>query len=131
MQFTTESLERMMAEMNEAHASIAEVEARLADISATVKSKDRVINVTVDSQGLISELKLTGQSWREMSAKELTAKIIETVTQAQNEVRESSAALLAELSPEGMDPATGLPDGVEMESMMKGIIAQFGEVSDE
>jgi len=131
MQFTGEDLEQMMAEMAEAQASIADVETQRSELSSTVTSKDRLISATVDARGAISALKLTGQSWRELSAKELTSKIIDVVTQAQTEVGQRSAELLAGLAPDGIDPMTGLPEGVDMEQMMHGLLSQFGGVSDE
>ncbi|MFD5226092.1 YbaB/EbfC family nucleoid-associated protein [Microbacterium sp. NPDC058342] len=131
MRFTGEELEQMIAEMAETQASIAGVEKQLSELSATVVSKDRLVSATVDAQGAISELKLSGQSWREMSAKELTTKIIDAVTQAQHDVAERSAALLAGIAPEGIDPMSGLPDGIDMESMMTGLLSQFGSVTHE
>lgn len=132
MQFTGEELEQMMAEVSDVHASITDVETQLGEVSATTTSKDRLISATVDAQGVISGLKLTGQSWREMSAKELTSKIIDVVTQAQEDARQRSAELLAGLSPAGIDPMNGLPEGVDAEEMMRELISQFGgEISDE
>lgn len=131
MQFSGEELEQMIAEMAGSQAAIADVEKQLKEVSSTVVSKDRLFSATVDAQGRLSELKLTGQSWRDMSAKELATKIIEVVTQAQNEVQQRSTELLADLSPDGINPMTGLPDGIEMEKMMKGLVAQFGGGSHE
>ncbi len=131
MQFSGEDLERMKAEMAEAHASIADVEAQLNELSASVVSKDRLISATVDAQGVISSLKLTGQSWREMSAKELSSKIIDVVTQAQEEVRQRSTELFAGVTPAGVDPMGAPAEGFDMEAMMQTLVAQFGEVTRE
>lgn len=131
MQFTGEELEQMMAEMAEAHASIADVETQLSELSASVVSKDRLVSATVNAQGEISELKLTGQSWREMSPKELSTKIIDVVTQAQQEVRQRSTELIAAVAPTGVDAMSAPSEGVDMESMMHALVARFGEVSHE
>lgn len=131
MQFSGEELEQMMAEMAEAQASVIDFEKKLNDFSATVVSKDRMVSATVDAQGGLSGLKLTGRSWRELAAKELTTKIVEVVAQAQNEVRQHSAALFADLAPEGVDPLSGLPEGVDLESMMNGLVSRFGGVGHE
>lgn len=131
MHFTGEELEQMMAEMTEAHASIANVETQFNEVSATAVSKDRMISATADAHGVLSGLKLTGQSWREISAKELTAKIVDVVSQAQAEARQRGAALFADIAPAGVDPTSGLPEGVEMEAMLQGLVAQFGEATHE
>lgn len=131
MKFTNEDLETMMAEMEEARLALADIDTQMKELSVTVESKDRVISVTANAEGVISGLKLSGRTWREISAKELGSKITDVVNQAQQEVRQRSAELLASIAPEGVDPVTGLPDEVELESMMKGLVAQFGEYSHE
>ncbi|SDH38475.1 YbaB/EbfC family nucleoid-associated protein [Agrococcus jejuensis] len=132
MQLTGDDIEQMMAEVRQTRADLAERAAEVDALTATATSKDRVLSATVDAQGVLTELKITGQSWRELAPKELCSKIVAIVAQAQQDVQEQAKALLADGDgPEGLDPMAGLPSADEMTAMMQGLVAQFGEVRHE
>ncbi|MFC7432204.1 MULTISPECIES: YbaB/EbfC family nucleoid-associated protein [unclassified Agrococcus] len=131
MQLTGDDIEQMMAEVRQTHADLAERAAEVDALTATATSKDRVLSATVDARGVLTDLRLTGQSWRELAPKELCSKIVAIVAQAQQEVQERGRALLGEGGPEGVDPMAGLPSADEMAAMMQGLVAQFGEVRHE
>ncbi|TPW76681.1 YbaB/EbfC family nucleoid-associated protein [Schumannella sp. 10F1B-5-1] len=128
MQLTGDEIEQMMAEVRQTHADLAERAAEVDALTATATSKDRVLSATVDARGVLTDLKITGQSWRELAPKELSSKIVAIVAQAQQEVQERGRALLADGAPDGLDPMAGMPSADEMTSMMQGLVAQFGEV---
>lgn len=127
MRLDAEDIELMMAEVRESHAQLAERAAEADALTATATSKDRVLSATVDARGVLTDLRITGQSWRELAPKELCAKVVAVVAQAQQEVQERGHALLADLGPDGVDPTAGLPSADEMASMLQGLVAQFGE----
>lgn len=128
MQLSGEDIEQMMAEVRASHAELAERAAEVETLTATATSKDRVLSATVDARGVLTELKITGQSWRELAPKELCSRIVDIVGQAQQDVQARGRELLDGLGPDGVDPMAGLPSADEMASMMQGLVAQFGEV---
>ncbi|GAB3400909.1 hypothetical protein GCM10027515_09250 [Schumannella luteola] len=129
MQFTGDEIEQMMAETRETHARLAERAAEVEALTATATSKDRVLSATVDARGVLTDLKITGQSWRELAPKELCSRIVDVVAQAQSDVQNRGRELLEGAGPDGLDPTAGLPSADEMTAMMQDLVAQFGEVS--
>ena len=127
MQLSGEDIEQMMAEVRKSHAELEAAAAEVEALTATATSKDRVLSATVDAHGVLTDLRITGQSWRELAPKELCSRIVALVSQAQQDVQQRGQALLSGLAPDGVDPAAGLPSADEMASMMQGLVAQFGE----
>ncbi|MFF0911978.1 YbaB/EbfC family nucleoid-associated protein [Microbacterium enclense] len=125
MQFTGDDIEQMMSEVRQTHADLAARAADIDALTATATSKDRVLSATVDARGVLTDLKITGQSWRELAPKELCTKIVAVVAQAQREVQERGQALLAESGPDGLDPTAGLPSADEMAAMMQTMVEQL------
>ena len=130
MQLTGDEIEQMMAEVRQSHADLAERSAEVDALTATATSTDRVLSATVDARGGLTDLKVTGQSWRELAPKELCSRIVDVVAQAQQDVQRQGRALLADAGADGLDPMAGLPSADEMTAMMQGLVAQFGEVRD-
>ena len=87
-----------------------------------------MLSATVDARGVLTELKITGQSWRELAPKGLCSRIVDVVAQAQQDVQARGRERLDGLGPDGVDPMAGLPSADEMASMMRGLVTQFGEV---
>ncbi|TPW77906.1 YbaB/EbfC family nucleoid-associated protein [Schumannella soli] len=127
MQLTGDEIEQMLAEARETHAQLAERAAEAEALTATATSKDRVLSATVDARGILTDLKITGQSWRELAPKELCSKIVDIVAQAQHDVQERGKQLFDGVGPDGLDPTAGMPSADEMTSMLQGLITQFGE----
>ena len=63
--------------------------------------------------------------------REITRQVVGIPFLDRRAMQQRSTELLADLSPDGINPMTGLPDGIEMEKMMKGLVAQFGGGSHE
>jgi YbaB/EbfC DNA-binding family len=86
-------------------------------VTGSATSKDRMISATVDSRGRLVDLKLKGTRYRQLAPAELTARIAETVREAQDSAARTSAATLAGLIP----PELGLPvDGeVDLDAMFE------------
>jgi DNA-binding protein YbaB len=130
MQLTGDEIEQMLAEARATHAQLAERAAEVEALTATAASKDRTVSATVDARGVLTELKITGQSWRELAPKELCSKIVDVVAQAQRDVQGRGQELFEGVGPDGLDPTGGLPSADEMTAMLQGLVAQFGEESE-
>jgi hypothetical protein len=95
-------------------AAIVDLQAateHMSSITGSAASKDRMVIATVDSQGRLVDLKLAGTRYRKLPPAELTASIVATVRQAQDDAARAAAAALSGLLPEGL----GLPVGGELD----------------
>jgi DNA-binding protein YbaB len=101
-------LEHAMADLRAEQARIMAATDQLTKLTGSATSKDRVISATVDGQGRLLELKLTGTNYRRLAPAELTTRIADTVRAAQDDAARASASALAGLLPDGLGlPADG------------------------
>ncbi|MBK1787784.1 YbaB/EbfC family nucleoid-associated protein [Prauserella cavernicola] len=110
-------LDEAMREMRAKQEELAGAFGKLQDVTATATSKDRAIQATVDSQGKLTELTLNGKRWRDMAPKELAAKIVEVVTDAQDEAAAATSSAMAGLIPEGLDLEKLRESGPDLDAM--------------
>jgi DNA-binding protein YbaB len=75
---------------------------RMTAVTGSSSSKDRMVTATVDGQGRLVELKLTGTRYRQLAPAELAARIARTVRSAQDDAARTAATALAELLPAGL-----------------------------
>ncbi len=100
-------LEAALAELRAGTARIREASDRMHAVTGTATTKDRMVSATVDSQGKLVDLTLKGTRYRQMAPAELTARIVETVREAQEQAARDSAEMLSGLLPPGL----GMPVG--------------------
>ena len=87
-----------MANYERVVATAADVQRRLVAHRVSKTSKKRELTVTVDARGRLLEVKFTGQSYRDMSAAELSKLVTETVVAAQTEAVTDVKRMVAPLS---------------------------------
>ncbi|WP_105975429.1 YbaB/EbfC family nucleoid-associated protein [Streptomyces geranii] len=75
-------LAQAMADLESTQTAVARAERELADASATVRSPDRSVRVTVSAQGDLTELKFLDDKYRTMSATQLAASVLAAVQEA-------------------------------------------------
>ncbi len=110
-------LARMSADFHKRREELAEAVKEMRAVTASVTT-DRMLKVTVDARGRLTEVVLRGNRWRELSPKELGATFLDAVTKAQDKAMASVTSVVAPVVPEGVDLAAligGAPvaDGVE------------------
>ncbi len=118
-----------MRELRDKQGEIAAALGKLHEATATATSKDRMLKATVDGQGRLTELAFNGTRWREMAPKELGAKIVEVVGQAQEQAALKTAELMGGLVPAGLDLEQLRTVGPDLESMIDDAIADVGRWS--
>ncbi|MGO4750479.1 YbaB/EbfC family nucleoid-associated protein, partial [Streptomyces sp. 2MCAF27] len=79
-------LAKAVANLEETQMAVARAREQLSVASATVRSRDRSVEVTVNSQGQLSEVKFLDGKYRAMGAAQLSASVIEAAQQAQAEM---------------------------------------------
>ncbi|GAA3677727.1 hypothetical protein GCM10022267_75700 [Lentzea roselyniae] len=92
-----------LAQLREQQSLITDAVGKLSSTSATATSDDHMIEATVDAQGKLTGLKLTGRRWRDLAPKELAAKLVDVVNRAQDEAGRKSSELVSAFLPQGMD----------------------------
>ncbi|WP_285680327.1 YbaB/EbfC family nucleoid-associated protein [Actinoplanes sp. NBRC 103695] len=120
-------LEQAMAEFEEHKAKVAGFEARIAEATTTVTSKNRAVTVTVNAQGEPTEVKFLTGAYRTMAPAELGTLIVETIRAAQDEARRKAASLFAELLPAGMPVLDMLTGPVDFDATLREITQVFDE----
>jgi len=118
-----------MRELRGKQEEIASVFGKLQESTATATSKDRMLQATVDGQGRLTELGFNGKRWREMAPKELGAKIVEVVAEAQQQAAAATNELMAGLVPAGVDLEQLRSVGPDLEAMIDTAIADVGKWS--
>ncbi|EPD93905.1 hypothetical protein HMPREF1486_03487 [Streptomyces sp. HPH0547] len=76
-----ERINQAMAELEATQAAVARAQADLSQASATVRSKDRVVEATVGPQGELTGLKFVDNKHQNMTGPQLAASIMEAVQQ--------------------------------------------------
>ncbi|MFC4852602.1 YbaB/EbfC family nucleoid-associated protein [Actinophytocola glycyrrhizae] len=124
---------------NELNDAIGELRARqeqlatafgkVGEVAASATTKDRLVRATVDGQGRLTELAFKGQRWREMAPKELCAKIVEVVADAQGKAAASVQELMTGLIPDGVDLGRLRETGPDLDAMIDSAIADAGRWS--
>lgn len=112
-----------LRELRAKQEEIATALGKLREATASATSKDRMLKATVDGQGRLTELVFNGKRWREMAPKELGAKIVEVVADAQRGAAEKTGELMGGLVPAGVDLEELRSAGPDLEAMMDSAIA--------
>lgn len=118
-----------MRELRGKQEEIAAAFGRLQEATATATSGDRMLKATVDGQGRLTELAFNGKRWREMAPKELGAKIVEVVADAQRQAAATTNELMAGLVPAGLDLERLRDNGPDLEAMIDTAIEDAGRWS--
>jgi YbaB/EbfC DNA-binding family len=96
-----------IADLRAEQARIQAAGDRMASLTGSAASKDRMVSATVDNQGRLIDLKLAGTRYRQLAPTELCKRITETVRAAQEDAARTSASALAELLPTGLELPVG------------------------
>lgn len=121
----TEALTSLRAEQEKIAAALG----KLGEVTASATTKDRTIKATVDGQGRLVELDFKGQKWRDLAPKELGAKIVEVVTEAQQQASGATVELMAGLTPAGVDLKRLRVEGPDLEAMITSVIEDSGRLA--
>lgn len=113
-----------LTDLRARQAQIAETVGRLDDVTGNAATKDRTIEAIVDGQGRLTELTFRGQRWRELAPKELGTKIVEVVAEAQRNAADTTAQLVADLVPEGVDLDRLREMGPDLDAMFASAIEE-------
>ncbi|MEU3064518.1 YbaB/EbfC family nucleoid-associated protein [Streptomyces subrutilus] len=102
-----------MAELESVKAAVARAEEQLTDASATVRSRDRSVEVTVGPQGELAGLTFLDGKYRSMNAPQLAASVMEAVGRGRAQMARQVMDLFDPLT----RPSTTVPElrGVDID----------------
>ena len=96
-----DQLEAALADLRAQREKINGFRATTADRKISATSQNRMVSVTVDSQGKLVDLALKGNRYRQLPPAELSALIVQTVREAQDTASKETMAAALALLPEG------------------------------
>ncbi|WP_406263340.1 YbaB/EbfC family nucleoid-associated protein (plasmid) [Streptomyces chartreusis] len=101
----SDRLAKAVVDLQETTSAVAHAQEQLRTTSVTVRSRDRSVEVTVNAQGHLSEVKFLDGKYRSMGAVQLSASLLEAAQQAQAEMAQLVLDAFQPLS----ERADGLP----------------------
>jgi len=100
-----ESMKELMAEFDKARTELASMQKNAESVSHKSRSKNRMLSVTVDGRGEITELKFHNQNWRTMAPGELGKVIVQTIKEAKDGAQQEVWAAMGSVLPAGVEAA--------------------------
>jgi DNA-binding protein YbaB len=99
-----DELERAMEQVRAQQSAAGELRRRLADLSTTMTSTDRMVTVTVDAAGVLNELTLSGSRYKHLAPADLCNRVVQAVRAAQDQASATTAELMSGNAPAALVP---------------------------
>ncbi|MGW0855107.1 YbaB/EbfC family nucleoid-associated protein [Streptomyces sp. NPDC002690] len=80
----SQRLAETLAELDTVTAGLTDAKEELREATYVVRSRDRVVEATVGSQGQLTDLRFLDNKYRSMSSTELAASVLEAASQARD-----------------------------------------------
>jgi DNA-binding protein YbaB len=90
---TEQELRRWASEVQAKAERYQAMQSQVAEVSVTERSRDDVVTVTVGSNGLVTDLRISDRS-REMSGAEIAALVLNTMRRAQSRITNQVAEVM-------------------------------------
>ena len=113
-----EQLNVAMAEVHEYQGKLLAARQEAMDATVSVRSKDRLITVTVAGQGDVKEIKFHSTGYAGMPAAQLSAVLVETIAKAREELSAKVRGAFAPLSGAGTSIRESMLGGSELGELM-------------
>ncbi|MFF3392753.1 YbaB/EbfC family nucleoid-associated protein [Streptomyces sp. NPDC002669] len=113
-----EQFDEMQQQVREHTEKLASVQRELAARTSTVRSKDRVISVTVGAQGDVREIKFHNEDYRRMDPARLGRALVELIGRAQTESAEAAREAFEPLRGKGAEMRRSMLAGSPVEELL-------------
>ncbi|GAA4613318.1 YbaB/EbfC family nucleoid-associated protein [Saccharopolyspora hordei] len=121
----TEALQELRAKQDQLATAFRELD----EVTASATSADRTVKATVDGRGRLTDLAFQGRRWRDMAPKELGAKIVEVVADAQRQAAAAVDEVMGGLTPAGVDLQELRENGPDVAAVIDSAIGEVGRWS--
>jgi len=98
-------VEDLIAGYRRSREQLGAVQRQLATVQETVTSDDGLITVTVSASGVLMDLDIADNAYRQLRPAQLAAAIVRTAAEAAARVTRTSSEVLAPVLPTNTDPA--------------------------
>lgn len=109
-----QKLSQAMAELTAVQEAVARAESELSQATATVRSRDRTVEVTVGPQGELTGLKFLDGRYRSMPGPQLAASVLEAVQEGRAKMARQVMETFAPLTQRQGAGATGI-SGIDID----------------
>lgn len=97
-------VEMLREEYERQMGRLEDMQRRMKEVSATALSRRRELSVTVDSQGVITELKFLTDAYRKLARNELSELVTRTIADAREKALDQVAEIVGPSLPPGLNP---------------------------
>lgn len=97
--------DELVDEYDKVRANIGAAQRRMRGVSATARSSDATVTVTVDFRGGLTDLELSPRAYQRYSPSVLAAEIIRLLTEAKAQAAAEVGEIMAPFIPASLDPA--------------------------
>ncbi|MCC5577135.1 YbaB/EbfC family nucleoid-associated protein [Microtetraspora sp. AC03309] len=111
-------IEGLAREYNMQAARLRETYGSLNELTATSRSEDGMVTVTIGSRGQVRNIQFDPRVYRKLSPSELSHSIMELIGKGTAEIAERTQELMAPLLPEGLSYEELFGDGVDFASFL-------------
>ncbi|WP_067172417.1 YbaB/EbfC family nucleoid-associated protein [Microtetraspora niveoalba] len=111
-------IEGLAEEYNRQAVRLRETYGRLSELSATCRSEDGMVTVTIGSRGEVRGIEFDPRVYRKLSPSELSRSIMELIAKGSAEIAEGTRELMAPLVPEGLPYEELFGEGVDLSSFL-------------
>jgi len=125
-----DAIKELMAEFEKTKRDIAKAQKGMTEVSATARSKSRMLSVTVNGRGDVTDLKFHSQSWRNMAPGELSKVILQTIKDARAKSHKEMWSAMQEFAPPGVDLSTAISGELDWAAALSGDAEVPGIVRD-
>ena len=110
-------MESALAELRQSQQRIQDAARSMTDTTASASSTDRMVEATVDGNGRLVGMKISGARYRQIAPAELSERIVRAVREAQDEAARRSAEAMASMMPAGLDLDQLLSGDLDLDGM--------------
>jgi|ERR1700733_10388790 DNA-binding protein YbaB len=125
-----DAVRRAEKEFIRTQAKLRSIREKLQDTQTKVRSKDRMVTVTIDQRGMVAAIDFHSRKFQRMAPAELGSALLEAVRQAQSQARDRVLRAYLPLMPEGM-PRDGMPGEEDPESRFEEARRRIAEMAND
>ena len=109
---------RAEQEFTRTQAKLKEIREKLQGSATKVRSKDRMVTITIDLNGMVEAIDFHSQKFRRMAPAELGSVLLEAIRQAQSQSRQRVLRAYQPLLPPGM-PVDVMPGDRDLQNVFE------------
>ncbi|MCX5355745.1 YbaB/EbfC family nucleoid-associated protein [Streptomyces mirabilis] len=111
-------IQQALSEFTQHREALARVRGEMASLSATVRSKDRAVEVTVGAQGEVTGLRFLNNRHQAMSGQKLAASVLDALMQARQDVLSRATTLFGSVSGIGSGIVGADPEEFDLDRLL-------------